>query len=136
MEIPISEFQHCYEEWKNRLKCCMASQGVYFKVDRVQIQYVNKNFYRINLITQFTMSFTSIKPFLCFYRSRKKYYYTLGVLLVGTAGVIGYAKYDPDFREVLTETIPGSDDVIKFVFEEEKPYMENINDMINHLKER
>jgi hypothetical protein len=25
--IIISEFQHCYDEWKNRLQGCIASQG-------------------------------------------------------------------------------------------------------------
>ncbi|EFN62295.1 hypothetical protein EAG_07131, partial [Camponotus floridanus] len=29
--IRVSEFQHCYEDWKQRLRRCVASQGNYFK---------------------------------------------------------------------------------------------------------
>ena len=35
--IPVSEFQHCYEEWKNHLQRCVASQGKYFEGDNVQL---------------------------------------------------------------------------------------------------
>lgn len=28
--IPVSEFQHCYEEWKNHLRRCVASRGSLF----------------------------------------------------------------------------------------------------------
>lgn len=34
-DIPVSEFEHCYDEWKNRMKRCVASQGNYFEGDRV-----------------------------------------------------------------------------------------------------
>lgn len=36
-DIPVSEFQRCYEEWENRLKRCVASQGNYFEGDRVHV---------------------------------------------------------------------------------------------------
>lgn len=36
--IQVSEFQHCYEEWKNRLQHCVASQGSYF--GRRQCEFV------------------------------------------------------------------------------------------------
>lgn len=36
-DIPVSAFQHCYEEWENRMKRCVASQGNYFEGDRVHI---------------------------------------------------------------------------------------------------
>ena len=29
--IPVSEFQRCYEEWEQRLRKCVASQGNYFE---------------------------------------------------------------------------------------------------------
>uniref|UniRef100_T1HG19 Uncharacterized protein n=1 Tax=Rhodnius prolixus TaxID=13249 RepID=T1HG19_RHOPR len=29
--IPVSEFEHCYEEWKKRLQRCVASEGSYFE---------------------------------------------------------------------------------------------------------
>lgn len=36
-EIPVSEYQHCFEEWKQRFKRCVASQGNYFEGDRVDL---------------------------------------------------------------------------------------------------
>lgn len=36
-DIPVSDFQHCYEEWENRMKRCVASQGNYFEGDRVHV---------------------------------------------------------------------------------------------------
>lgn len=35
--IPVSEFQHCYEDWKNRLQRCVASQGCYFEGDNIAL---------------------------------------------------------------------------------------------------
>lgn len=35
--IPVSEFQHCYEDWKNRLQRCVASQGSYFEGDNIEL---------------------------------------------------------------------------------------------------
>ncbi|GFU41946.1 uncharacterized protein TNCV_3086141 [Trichonephila clavipes] len=34
--IPISGFHQCYEEWKKRLHCCVASEGSYFEGDNVE----------------------------------------------------------------------------------------------------
>ena len=31
--IPVSDFQRCYEEWEQRLRQCVASQGDYFEGD-------------------------------------------------------------------------------------------------------
>ncbi|GFX11260.1 putative transposase [Trichonephila clavipes] len=65
--IPISEFHQCYEEWKKRLQCCVASEGSYFEGDNVKLYRLavafrvtirhpfNKEFYFIqkrNLITK------------------------------------------------------------------------------------
>lgn len=33
--IPESEFQRCYDNWKNRLERCVASQGSYFEGDSI-----------------------------------------------------------------------------------------------------
>ncbi|GFG30025.1 hypothetical protein Cfor_00615, partial [Coptotermes formosanus] len=29
--IPAEAFQHCYEQWKQRLRRCVAAQGNYFE---------------------------------------------------------------------------------------------------------
>jgi len=29
--IPVEAFQHCYEQWKQRLRRCVAAQGNYFE---------------------------------------------------------------------------------------------------------
>jgi len=33
--IPVEAFQHCYEQWKQRLRRCVAAQGNYFKGDNL-----------------------------------------------------------------------------------------------------
>ena len=33
--IPVSDFQRCYEEWDQRLRRCVASQGNYFEGDKL-----------------------------------------------------------------------------------------------------
>ena len=35
--IPVSEFEHCYEEWKKCLQHCVASHGSYFEGDNVEL---------------------------------------------------------------------------------------------------
>jgi transposase len=35
--IPVSEFQHCYEEWKKCLQRCVASEGSYFEGDNIEL---------------------------------------------------------------------------------------------------
>ncbi|CAK9827046.1 hypothetical protein ANTRET_LOCUS4785 [Anthophora retusa] len=34
---PLSEFQHCYEDWKNRLHHCVASKRSYFEGDNIEL---------------------------------------------------------------------------------------------------
>lgn len=46
--------------------------------------------------------------------------YTIGALALVGGGTIGYAKYDPKFREWLKEQAPFTDDMIKVIFQEEK----------------
>jgi len=31
--IPTEAFQHCYEQWKQRIRRCVAAQGNYFRGD-------------------------------------------------------------------------------------------------------
>ncbi|KAI4462079.1 mitofilin [Holotrichia oblita] len=57
-----------------------------------------------------------------------------GLALLGGA-IIGYAKYDPDFRCHLVEYAPFTDDVIKFVFQEEKSYYYAITDLYHSWRE-
>ena len=35
--IPVSDYQRCYEEWKQRLRRCVASQGNYFEGDKLNL---------------------------------------------------------------------------------------------------
>jgi len=35
--IPAETFQHCYEEWKQRLRRCVAAQGNYFEGDNLDL---------------------------------------------------------------------------------------------------
>lgn len=58
-----------------------------------------------------------------YFRSRFLFYVTSTILtgIVGTTGVVVYSKYDPKFREVLTNNIPGSGKFIKVcLFEDEE----------------
>ena len=35
--IPVSDFQRCYDEWEQRLRRCVASQGNYFEGDKLDL---------------------------------------------------------------------------------------------------
>ena len=35
--IPAEAFQHCYEQWKQRLRRCVATQGNYFEGDKLDL---------------------------------------------------------------------------------------------------
>ena len=35
--IPAETFQHCYEQWKQRLRRCVAAQGNYFEGDNLDL---------------------------------------------------------------------------------------------------
>jgi len=35
--IPSEAFQHCYEQWKPRLRRCVAAQGNYFERDNLDL---------------------------------------------------------------------------------------------------
>lgn len=35
--IPVAEFQQCYDDWKDRLQRCVASQGNYFEGDSIEL---------------------------------------------------------------------------------------------------
>jgi len=35
--IPVSDYQRCYEEWKQCLQRCVASQGSYFEGDKLDL---------------------------------------------------------------------------------------------------
>ena len=35
--IPAEAFQHCYEQWKQRLRRCVAAQGNYFEKDNLDL---------------------------------------------------------------------------------------------------
>ena len=35
--IPAEAFQHCYEQWKQRLRRCVVAQGNYFEGDNLDL---------------------------------------------------------------------------------------------------
>ena len=35
--IPVSKFEYFCDEWKNRLQCCVASEGSYFEGDNIEL---------------------------------------------------------------------------------------------------
>ena len=35
--IPAEAFKHCYEQWKQRLRRCVAAQGNYFEGDKLDL---------------------------------------------------------------------------------------------------
>jgi transposase len=35
--LPHEDFQHCYREWEQHLRRCVASQGNYFEGDKVDL---------------------------------------------------------------------------------------------------
>jgi len=35
--IPVCDYQRCYEEWEQRLRRCVASQGNYFEGDNLDL---------------------------------------------------------------------------------------------------
>jgi len=35
--IPAKAFQHCYKQWKQRLRRCVAAQGNYFEGDNLDL---------------------------------------------------------------------------------------------------
>ena len=45
--IPVSNYQRCYEDWEQRLRRCVTSQGNYFEGDKLDLQFKSK--YRVVL---------------------------------------------------------------------------------------
>ncbi|KAF5306466.1 hypothetical protein FQR65_LT18569 [Abscondita terminalis] len=78
------------------------------------------------------------KPAVCPPPKSKNYgaYYTLGLLTIVGGGTIGYAKYDPDFREWLCENVPYMDGFLAFLFQEEKTYLQSFTTSLDSLKEK
>lgn len=62
-----------------------------------------------------------------FFRSRFWFYASSTILtgVIGTAGIVVYSKYDPKFREMLTNNIPGSDKLIKVCLFEDKEILDH-----------
>lgn len=53
--------------------------------------------------------------------------------MVGGA-TLGYAKYDPDFRKTLVGFAPWTNDIIKFVFQEENSMIAAISGLYEDVK--
>lgn len=45
--------------------------------------------------------------------------YTFGAIALVGSATLGYAKYDPEFRKSLVEYVPFTDNIIKFIFQED-----------------
>ncbi|XP_025835941.1 MICOS complex subunit Mic60 isoform X2 [Agrilus planipennis] len=56
--------------------------------------------------------------------------YTLGALAVITGATIGYAKYDPEFRYWLKQQAPFTDDILKFIFQEDVSLFDKLKDLL------
>lgn len=54
--------------------------------------------------------------------------------MVGTGVTLSYAKYHPQFRENLKDHIRVTDDVIKFLWQEENTYAESVTKWRNKNK--
>jgi hypothetical protein len=46
--IPAEVFQHCYEQWKQRLRRCVAAQGNYFEGDNLDLQKESNSWLKEN----------------------------------------------------------------------------------------
>lgn len=60
--------------------------------------------------------------------------YTIGALALLSGGTIGFAKYNPDFRDWLKEQAPFTDNVIKFIFQEEKSFYQSLMTSLDGMK--
>lgn len=61
--------------------------------------------------------------------------YTFGAFTLVGGGTLAYAKYDPEFRKLLAEYAPFTDNVIKFVFQEEGSIFEIISATVGNWKD-
>jgi len=72
----------------------------------------------ISLITKFILitciSYNSIKS------QGSGILITLGAVTIGTLGILTYAKGNPKVRAVLEGWIPGTDEIIRVIFQEDK----------------
>lgn len=60
--------------------------------------------------------------------------YTIGAFTLVGGATVAYAKYDPEFRNWLTATVPYSDSALKFILQEEKTYWETVVSALEELK--
>lgn len=58
---------------------------------------------------------------------------TLVLLGVTTGAVVGYAKFDSDFRKQVQDTSPAFNEFIKIVTQEERSYEESYNVISNYV---
>lgn len=51
-------------------------------------------------------------------------------------GITSYARYDQKFGQKLNEFVPGSDAFIKFIYQEEKTYMDDMKRSVSSTSEK
>lgn len=66
----------------------------------------------------------------------KPLFYTVAAATALSGGVIAYAKYDEKFRKQLGEYVPGSDAFIRFIFQEERTYTDNVRNSITNTSDK
>lgn len=56
----------------------------------------------------------------------------MGSIMIGTGGTLTYAKYDPKFRESLKAHTEIMDNVIKFIWQEDKTFLERFKYLVGN----
>ncbi|XP_043462629.1 MICOS complex subunit Mic60 [Leptopilina heterotoma] len=60
---------------------------------------------------------------------------TLGAVTLGTIGILAYAKNNPEVRSMLEGWMPGVDNTIKIIFQEENTYFDFIRNFFDQLRQ-
>ncbi|XP_014203371.1 MICOS complex subunit Mic60 isoform X1 [Copidosoma floridanum] len=59
-----------------------------------------------------------------------------GTVAIGAFGILAYAHNDSNFRETLENWVPGTDNAIKIIFQEEASYFEMLLNFFTSLKQK
>lgn len=59
----------------------------------------------------------------------------MGAVTLGTIGILAYAKNNPEARAMLEGWIPGVDNTIKIIFQEENSYFDFIRNFFDQLRQ-
>lgn len=59
----------------------------------------------------------------------------LGAVTIGTLGALTFVKNNPDVRLTLEQWIPGTDNTIRIIFQEDNKYFDLIREFFENLKQ-